>query len=127
MSETETILLLESEIIARQPLAAYLRDCGFKVLEAATAAEARALLENRTITVDLLLADASADAPSIFALAQWARSAFPSITVILSGTVGKTAAQAGDLCDEGPALVKPYDHQRVLAHIKQQLAARLKL
>jgi DNA-binding response OmpR family regulator len=126
MTETETILLLEPEIIVRQPLAAYLRDCGFKVLEAATSAEARSLLENRSIAVDVILADASTDASSIFALAQWARGAFPAITVILAGSVHKTAAQAGDLCNDGPALVKPYDHQRVLAHIKQQLAARRK-
>ena len=38
------ILLVERDVIVRTPLAEYLRECGYRVLEAVTAAEARTLL-----------------------------------------------------------------------------------
>ena len=34
------------------------------------------------------------------------------------------AAEAGDICQEGPALSKPYDHRVVLDYIQRLLAAR---
>jgi len=40
--ELETILVLEKDILVRQPLAKYLRDCGYRVLEAVDDDEARA-------------------------------------------------------------------------------------
>jgi DNA-binding response OmpR family regulator len=122
----ECILLLEPEIVARQPLADYLRDCGFKVLEAANAAEARELLAARPVAIDAVLADAGGDAGEAFALAQWVRRTMPTVPVILAGSIEKAAAEAGDLCNDGPALMKPYDHQLVLQQIKRRLAARPK-
>jgi DNA-binding response OmpR family regulator len=118
------ILLLEPEIIARQPLADYLRECGYRVVEAATAAEARVLLEAQPVAIDAMLADAGGDAAALFALAQWVRRSWPTVPVILAGNIEKAAAEAGRLCDDGPALVKPYDHQLVLQQIKRRLAAR---
>jgi len=120
----ECILLLEPEIVARQPLADYLRDCGFKVLEAANAAEARALLVAQPVAIDAVLADVGGDAGETFALAQWVRRTLPSVPVILAGSIEKAAAEAGDLCNDGRALMKPYDHQLVLQQIKRRLAAR---
>jgi DNA-binding NtrC family response regulator len=124
MSETDCVLLLESEILARQPLAEYLRDCGFRVIEAASVAEARRLMETEELHIDAVLADAGTDAEGVFALSQWIHQTRPKVSVILSGNAVKAAHEAGDLCNEGPALVKPYDHQRVLEHIKRQLAQR---
>ena len=45
------------------------------------------------------------------------------IEVILAVTVAKAAEKAGDLCQDGPALSKPYD-KLVLDHIQRLLAAR---
>jgi DNA-binding NtrC family response regulator len=126
MNAAECILLLEPDIVARQNLADYLRDCGYKVIEATSAAEARSLLEAPVLSIDMLLADAGADASAVFALAQWVRRTLPSLPVILAGNIEKAAAEAGDLCNDGPALVKPYDHQLVVQQIKRQLAARQK-
>ncbi len=39
-----TILVVEDEILIRMPVADYLRDCGYRVLEASDAVEAQALL-----------------------------------------------------------------------------------
>jgi DNA-binding response OmpR family regulator len=118
------LLLVEAEILVRQPLAEYLRDCGFKVAEAVTAAEARELLADGQLTIDLVLADAAVDAEAVFALAQWVRRERPDVKIVLAGTQTRTAEQAGDLCNGGPALVKPYQHKLVLEHIKRQLAER---
>lgn len=124
MTAAECILLLEPDIIARQPLADFLRDCGYRVVEAANVPEARALLEEQALAVDAVLADVGGDAEAVFSLAQWVRQTLPAIPVILAGTIEKTAAEAGDLCKDGPAVVKPYDHNSVLQQIKRLLAGR---
>ena len=42
-SEQEHILIVEWDILIRHPLAQYLRECGYKVLEAVDDAEARSV------------------------------------------------------------------------------------
>ena len=44
--------------------------------------------------------------------------------MILAGTAERAANAAAELCEDGPMLMKPYDPQIVLDHIKQLLAAR---
>jgi DNA-binding NtrC family response regulator len=124
MDSESNILIVESNILVRQPLAEYLRDCGYKVIEAASITEARQLLREQTIAVDIVLADAAYDQDGCFALATWVRSSQPGVEVVLAGTVAKLAGEAGDLCAEGPAPDRPLDHRQVLERIKQAIAAR---
>jgi hypothetical protein len=58
---------------------------------------------------------------------KWARSAHPELDIILAGTPERAAQAAGELCEHGPVLVKPYDHKIVLDRIKRLLAARARL
>ena len=44
-----TILVVEDEVLVRMPLAEYLRDCGYRVFEAASVAEAKAVLDADTL------------------------------------------------------------------------------
>jgi len=44
--------------------------------------------------------------------------------VILAGSPERATEQAGALCDDGPAVAKPYDHARVLERIRRLLASR---
>lgn len=118
------LLLVEEDIAARTPLAQYLRECGFQVLEAADAGEARRILGDPAINVDVILADAEGVGESGFAFAAWVRANHPRIDVTLAGTVTKAAEKAGEICAEGPALTKPFDHQLVLREIRRLLAAR---
>lgn len=120
----ECILLAEDDILVRHPLAEYLRECGYKVVEASGSDEARQILKDGAITVDVVLADIDHQQGSGFALASWIRANFPSIDVVLAGTVAKATEKAGDLCEEGPAVSKPYDHQLVLDRIRRLRAAR---
>jgi hypothetical protein len=41
------------------------------------------------------------------------------VQVVLSGSVVKAAHAAGDLCEEGPHLTKPYEPQQVVEWIKK--------
>ena len=120
------VMIVEADILVRHPLAEYLRDCGFRVIEAFNAEEARLLLNAGLsfIDVDIVLADANAPGQSGFELAAWIRGSHPKIKVILAGSVAKAAAKAHDLCQDGPALSKPYEHKLVLGHIQRLIAAR---
>jgi DNA-binding response OmpR family regulator len=120
------ILIVDSDILVRHPLAEYLRECGYRVVQAANLDEARKLFmqRRRRLGIDVILADANAPAAeSAFAFARWVRLTRPGVQIILAGSVDATAEKAGDLCGEGP-LGKPYDHQLVLDRIRRLLAAR---
>lgn len=118
------ILIVESDIRIRQPLAEYLRECGYKVIETSNAREARTLLNSERVAVDVVLADATAGGESGFALATWVRANHPRIKIILAGSITKAAEKAGDLCHDGPALSKPYDYRLVLERIRRLMGAR---
>jgi CheY-like chemotaxis protein len=124
-SESPTVLVLEPDIVVRSEIADYLRDCGYTVIETASGDEAMLVLKASGMHIAVLLADATAPgAPDGFGLAQWARANRSGIDVILTGTPERAARAAGDLCDDGPALSKPYDPQVVVDRIKRLQAAR---
>jgi hypothetical protein len=58
------------------------------------------------------------------AFAQWARSARPELKIALAGTPKRAAHEAGELCEQGPLLRKPYEHKKVVDRINRLLAAR---
>ncbi|MDD2794652.1 hypothetical protein [Acidocella sp.] len=118
------LLLVEADLLVRTPLAEYLRQCGFHVLEAFDADEARQALAKPQVAVDVILADAEGIGENGFAFAGWVRANHPSIDVVLTGTVARTAEKAGEICADGPALTKPYEHRLVLQEIQRLLAAR---
>ena len=117
-----TLLLVETDILVRHPLAEYLRDCGYDVVEAAGAVEARQFLGNAHSGVAVMLVDVSEAGG--FELSRWVRQHHPEIDVLRAGTVSAAIAQAADLCDRPPDLAKPYDPRLVEERIKQLLAAR---
>jgi CheY-like chemotaxis protein len=121
---SETVLVVEDEVLLRLVIAEYLRDCGYKVIEAADADEAVLVLKQPDLVVDVLFTDiempGSMDG---FALAQWSRSNRPGLEVILTGTVPRAVNAAANLCEEGP-LPKPYEPQSVHDRIRRLLAAR---
>jgi len=123
-SEQQHILIIEWDILVRHPLAQYLRECGYKVLEAVDEAEAQSIITSTKYPIQMVLADVDASREKGFALAQWIRTNYPNIEVVLAGTPEATVNKAGDICREGPALTKPYQHHIVLRLIKERLAAR---
>ncbi len=77
------------------------------------------------MTIDIVLADAQAPGKlGGFGLARWMRENRPNAKVILAGTAANKAKEAGDLCEEGPFLSKPYDPQLLVDSIKRAIATR---
>jgi len=110
----ETVLIVDDEVLVRTVIGAYPRDCGYRVIEAASADQAMLVIEQ-----DKALASGDG-----FALAQWIRQRRPGCEVILAGTPARAADAAGDLCEQGPMLSKPYEPQVVPDRIRRLLALR---
>jgi response regulator RpfG family c-di-GMP phosphodiesterase len=124
-NNVKTVLVLDGDALVRMPVVQYLRDCGYRVVEAATTEEAIAILQKTDIPVDLVLSEIEIPGSmNGFGFAQWARSVRPELQILLAGTPGRTVQNAAELCEAGPLLMKPYDHKIVLDRIKRLLAAR---
>ena len=108
----------------RMPIAQYLRDCGYRVVEAVSADEAMAVLTHRETSIDIVFSDiempGSIDG---FGLSKWIRENRPGMDVILAGSLPRTVDAAKDLCEES-AFPKPYEAQTVHNHIRRLLAVR---
>jgi CheY-like chemotaxis protein len=119
---TPTILVVEDEVITRLVISDYLRDCGYKVFEAGSAEEARSVLLSGT-PVELVFSDVQMPGKEDgFALAGWIRRHHPGIRVLLTSGISGAAARAGDLCEDGPLLAKPYEPVTVVQRIQALLA-----
>ena len=120
-----TVLLVEEDVLIRMPIADYLRDCGYRVVEAASGTEALMVLRQPNLTVDALFTDAQLSGTvDGFGLAQWVRQNRPGAQIVMAGSPRRAAKEAGKLCEEGPMLAKPYEPQVVEGRIRQLLAAR---
>ncbi len=127
VSETEkqrpTILVVEDKVIIRTPVAAYLRDCGYRVLEAATSDEALLVLKRYLAPIDVVFSDIEiAGALDGFALTQWVRNNRPQTKIVMAGSPKSAATAAGTLCEEGPHLAKPYEPKFLEEYIRRLLS-----
>lgn len=109
-----TVLVVEDEVFVRMPIAEYLRDCGFRVLEAGTAVEAIELVDAGD-SVDLMFSDVRIPGEMDgLGLARWMRGHHPEVSVLL--TSGYTAPDTAGL--HGVRLIeKPYSQAQVLDRI----------
>jgi CheY-like chemotaxis protein len=115
------VLVVEDDVLVRTVVAAYLRECGFDVVEAGSADEAIRVLE-AGIKVDIVFSDVNMPGGMDgFALAKWVRRERPGLKIILTTGAGRMAKEAGALCEHGPIVAKPYDH----ADLERQLRALL--
>jgi CheY-like chemotaxis protein len=116
------ILVVEDDVLVRTVVAAYLRECGFDVVEAGSADEAIRVLQ-ADIGVDIVFSDVNMPGSlDGFGLAQWLRRERPGLKIILTSGAARTAKEAGDLCEHGPMLAKPYAHAELERHIRTLLA-----
>ena len=117
-----TVLVVEDDVLVRMVVAAYLRECGFNVVEAGDAREAIRVLET-DIQVDIVFSDVNMPGDMDgFGLAQWVRRERPGLKIILTSGAARTAKEAGHLCEHGPILAKPYDHGDLERKIRALLA-----
>lgn len=107
-----TVLVVEDDVLTRIAVAEYLRDCGFRVIEASGGIEARTVLQEGP-EIDVLFADARlAGDDNGFALASWARRHRPSLTVILSAGLLRKSEAAAHLCSRKQTSPLPASHLR---------------
>lgn len=107
-----TVLVTDDDVLVRIAIAEYLRDCGYRVIEAAGGLEARTVLQHGP-EVHVLLADARlAGDDNGFALAQWARRHRPGLSVILSANLTRKAEAAAHLCSRNQPAPPPASHLR---------------
>jgi len=121
----ETILVVEDEVLVRTAISEYLRHCGYQVVEAATAGEAIVLLQEPALVINILFSDViMTGGMDGFGLARWVRAHRPDVEVLLAGNIEKAAETAGELCEEGPHLQKPYEPQAIVDWIKKLRASK---
>jgi DNA-binding response OmpR family regulator len=114
------VLVIEKDVLIRMSVSAYLRDCGFKVLEATGADEAMSILK-ADVEIAVVFSDVGI-AGGGFGLAQWVRRERPDARIILSSGLKRSTEEAGRLCEEGPNREQPYDHAVLERRIRQLLA-----
>jgi CheY-like chemotaxis protein len=125
VAELETVLVVEDDVLVRLVIAGYLRDCGYRVIEAANGAEAMKVLERSDAKVGVVLTDVEMPGGvDGFALARWLRRERPDVEVLMAGTPARAADAAGDLCEQGPAAARPYEPAAVVDRIRRLLALR---
>jgi CheY-like chemotaxis protein len=99
------ILVVEDEILIRSAVAEFLRDAGYRVIEAANAAEAVAIFASRT-QIDLVFSDVNMPGTMDgVGLVRWIADHHPGIQVILTSAIShaRRAGQSG-----ASFLPKPY-------------------
>lgn len=121
-----TVLVVEDEPWIRLALIEHLEECGFAVLEAASAREASEVLKHR-FDIDLVFTDLRLPGENDgIELARWVVANRPNIPVML--TSGELAQMKGlaELCrTEGfTPFGKPYVHTEVSARIRELIESR---
>jgi CheY-like chemotaxis protein len=119
--ETHTVLVVEDETMVRMPIAEFLRDCGYNVLEAGDASEAIAAMDAEE-SVSLVFSDIRMPGKMDgFGLAEWFQSHYPSVPVLLtSGYNGGRAVQSASV-PRNSFIEKPYSQTQVARRIADLL------
>jgi CheY-like chemotaxis protein len=113
-----TVLVVEDDTMVRMPIAEYLRDCGYRVLEAGSAREAIATMDGEG-SVNVVFSDVRMPGNMDgFGLAEWFRSHHPDVPVLLTSGYhdGRPAFLPG-----GGLIEKPYSQ----THVARRIAALL--
>jgi CheY-like chemotaxis protein len=119
--EPPTLLVVEDEVLIRLSVGDYLRDRGYRVLEAVSAEEAQRIFKGGE-AVELLFSDIDlGNGTDGLELAAWVRQHYPAVRILLASGVTRLIEDADRLCD-GPFLSKPYAYEVLAAHIERALA-----
>ena len=119
-----TILVVDDEVLIRMVVGDYLRDCGYRVIEAGDGDEALAVLSAPDVTVDVLFSDVQMPgAVDGFGLARWVRRERPGVPVVLTSGVARARDAAEALCADNVLVEKPYDAVDVERRLRRLLSS----
>jgi CheY-like chemotaxis protein len=112
-----TVLVVEDDILVRVTAAGYLRDAGYKIIEAANAAEALDVFMSGE-AVDVVFTDVQMPgAMDGLMLARWVRKHHPGTEVLVTSGKGDDAVSSG-LIARDAFFAKPYRLEAVAARIR---------
>jgi CheY-like chemotaxis protein len=115
----ETILFVEDETLVRMDMAEFLRECGYRVYEAATAKEAIEALQAK-FAVDLVFTDINLrDDMNGLELGEWTLRERPGVKVLV--TTGDASRTVDIPQTVGLVLAKPYTGRDLLDRVRQAL------
>ena len=116
----EVVLIVEDDFLVRWPAAEYLRDSGYRVIEAGTVGEAMVVFSSGT-HVDLVFSDINLSGGQLtgYAFARWLGDHHPHIPLLLTSgdATASPRTQIGI-----PFIPKPYVLAEVDERIKELLA-----
>ena len=123
--KSNSVLVIDGDILSRHAIADYLRRCGYIVVEAVSTDEAMAALSEPILSIDVIMCDVQAiGTQSAFQFANWVKQNHPALAVKLAGDLASVATTAAELCEGGPHLARPYEPQAVVDYIFQLRAER---
>lgn len=118
-----SVLVAEDDVVVRMVVADLLRERGWRVTEATDGTEAMALLASTT-RFDLLLSDVGLPGPNGRQVADYARSRWPEIRILLmTGYAAEVATKGGFMEADMALIVKPFDHDVLLAKVEAVMQA----
>ena len=120
---TDTILLVEDEVLVRMAIGQHLEDCGYNVLQASNAQEALGVISLHP-EIDVLFTDVRMPGTMDgLALAKWVIEHKPRMAVMVAS--GDTAKETvvKELCG-AHAFTKPYSFDDVTIRIREAIQAR---
>jgi CheY-like chemotaxis protein len=118
---SETILFVEDEALIRMDMAEFLRECGYRVHEAADASQAVQALESK-FAVDLVFTDIHLpEGMDGLELVEWVFNNRPGVKVIVT-TGGASRAKIPRTVE--PLLAKPYTGRDLLDRVMRALEKR---
>jgi PAS domain S-box-containing protein len=121
LAGTETVLLVEDEVLVRQSVRHYLTRWGYRVLEAGDAEEALELIRTRP-DIDLLLTDMVLPRASGSELARTAAGLRPQLPVLFMSAHPKIKlVRERSLDADAPALQKPFTEDTLVAKVREVL------
>ena len=110
------VLVVDDEPLVRMTAADELEESGFHVLEAASADEALAVLEEHADDVQVLFTDLNMPGSMDgIGLAEEAHRRWPHILLLISS--GQEQLQPNEIPDHGHFVAKPYVAAHVVSHI----------
>jgi CheY-like chemotaxis protein len=114
---THTVLVVEDELMVRMPIAEYLRDCGYNVLEAGSASEAIETVDTEG-PVSLVFSDIRMPGKMDgVALAEWFQAHHPSVPVLLTSGYNGGRPVSGGETPRNRFIEKPYSQTQVARRI----------
>ncbi|HVZ48418.1 MAG TPA: PAS domain S-box protein [Gemmatimonadaceae bacterium] len=121
---SESILLVEDELLVRRSAARALAAAGYTVREAASGEAAARLAGDPGMTIDLLVTDVVMPGIGGAVLADWVRATRPGLKVLYtSGYTDDAILRHGVQQQEVAFLAKPYDVRALLTKVRETIDA----